>query len=74
MSLVFAFNVAFSGPGQIAGVWIYRSRDAPLYRLGHGINAAFTALACSLSFALYFYYRGLNRRLARQGQGQRWMQ
>ncbi|CAK1361079.1 putative transporter [Cercospora beticola] len=74
MSLVFACNVAFSGPGQIAGVWIYRSQDAPLYRLGHGVNACFTALACSLSFVLYFYYRGLNKKVVRQGYGHRWME
>ncbi|PPJ58882.1 hypothetical protein CBER1_04465 [Cercospora berteroae] len=74
MSLVFACNVAFSGPGQIAGVWIYRSQDAPLYRLGHGVNAGFTALACSLSFVLYFYYRGLNKKMALQVYGQCWME
>lgn len=73
MSLVFGLNVAFSGPGQIAGVWIYRPQDAPLFRLGHGINAVFGALACLLSFALYLYYSHLNKKAMRHGRDERWM-
>lgn len=73
ISLVFGLNVAFSGPGQIAGMWIYRPQDAPLFRLGHGINAAFGALACLLSFTLHFYYNRLNKKAMRQGHEERWM-
>lgn len=57
-------NVAFSGPGQIIGVWIYRSQDAPVYRLGHGVNAGLSMLAAVSSFGLMFYYRRLNSRMA----------
>lgn len=38
-SLVSAFNIAFSGPGQIIGVWIYLGQEAPRYQTGHGVNA-----------------------------------
>ncbi|KAL4925274.1 major facilitator superfamily domain-containing protein [Aspergillus undulatus] len=66
-SLAIALNIAFSGPGQIIGVWIYRSQDAPAYRLGHGVNAAMAAIAASLSLGLTIYYRRLNRKI--QGTG-----
>ncbi|KAI0202331.1 major facilitator superfamily domain-containing protein [Astrocystis sublimbata] len=43
-SLASALNITFTGPGQIIGVWIYRSQDSPAFRLGHGVNAGFLAL------------------------------
>ncbi|KAI0425425.1 major facilitator superfamily domain-containing protein [Xylaria sp. FL1042] len=43
-SLASGLNIAFTGPGQIIGVWIYRSQDSPAFRLGHGVNAGFLAL------------------------------
>lgn len=60
MSLATAINIAFSGPGQIIGVWIYRPADSPIYSLGHGVNAAFAAFSAILCFSLSFYYRRLN--------------
>ncbi|SPN99724.1 related to permease of the major facilitator superfamily [Cephalotrichum gorgonifer] len=63
-ALATALNVAFSGPGQIIGVWIYRKQDAPVYRLGHGVNAGLSTLAAVLSFGLMFYYRRLNAKMA----------
>lgn len=59
-----AMNIAFSGPGQIIGVWIYRAQDTPFYRLGHGVNAAMTAIAMVCSFGLTIYYRRLNAKMA----------
>ncbi|GES60470.1 MFS transporter [Aspergillus terreus] len=35
-SLASGLNVAFSGPGQIIGVWIYKDQQVPRYQLGHG--------------------------------------
>ncbi|MBE3048509.1 hypothetical protein IMZ48_39615 [Candidatus Bathyarchaeota archaeon] len=58
-----ALNIAFSGPGQIIGVWIFRSQDAPFYRLGHGINAGMSFLAALCAFSLAVYYRRLNSKL-----------
>lgn len=72
-ALATALNVAFSGPGQIIGVWIYRSQDAPVYRLGHGVNAGLAFLSAVLSFGLAFYYRKLNARMAGTTE-MRWIQ
>jgi hypothetical protein len=56
-------NIAFSGPGQIIGVWIYRAQDAPAYRLGHGVNAAMSAISACLALGLTLYYRRLNKKI-----------
>jgi hypothetical protein len=70
-SLSIALNIAFSGPGQIIGVWIYRAQDKPFYKLGHGVNAGAAFLAAGMSLGLSLYYRRLNSRL---GPGeQKWM-
>ncbi|KAJ4367988.1 hypothetical protein N0V83_006343 [Neocucurbitaria cava] len=71
-SLSTALNIAFSGPGQIIGVWIYRAQDAPFYRLGHAINAAFILMSGLLSFCLMLYYRRLNKKMVGTSE-QRWM-
>lgn len=62
-SLATGLNIAFTGPGQIIGVWIYRAQDAPFYRLGHGINAGFLAVGTILSFSLWWHYTRLNKKL-----------
>lgn len=69
--LVTALNIAFSGPGQIIGVWIYRAQDAPVYRLGHALNAGFVSIGAISSFSLYFYYKNLNKKLVGTNE-QRW--
>ncbi|CAK7236778.1 hypothetical protein SCUCBS95973_009726 [Sporothrix curviconia] len=63
-ALATGLNIAVSGPGQIIGVWIYRAQDAPIYRLGHGINAGFVFVAACLSFALMVHYRRRNAKMA----------
>lgn len=70
-SLSIALNIAFSGPGQIIGVWIYRAQDRPFYRLGNGVNAGMAFLAAGMSLGLSLYYRRLNKRM---GPGEtKWM-
>ena len=71
-SLSTALNIAFSGPGQIVGVWIYRKQDAPFYRLGHAINAAFIMSSGLLSLGLMLYYKRLNQKMVGSSQ-QRWI-
>ncbi|CAO2649961.1 Nn.00g012530.m01.CDS01 [Neocucurbitaria sp. VM-36] len=71
-SLSTGLNIAFSGPGQIIGVWIYRAQDAPFYRLGHVINAAFIMTSGLMSFGLMLYYRRLNKQMIGTNE-QRWM-
>lgn len=63
-ALTTALNIALSGPSQIIGVWIYRSQDAPVYRLGHGVNAGLVMMSAVCSFGLTFYYRKLNAKMA----------
>ncbi|KAL4759380.1 major facilitator superfamily domain-containing protein [Aspergillus foveolatus] len=66
-SLTIALNIAFSGPGQIIGVWIYRVQDAPAYRLGHAINAVMSAIAAGLALALTVHYRRMNKKIKATG-------
>ncbi|PLB40544.1 putative MFS transporter [Aspergillus candidus] len=62
--LAIALNVSFGAPGQIVGVWIYKSEEAKIgYPTGHWVNAGlllFVAAGCVL---LRFYYGWRNRRV-----------
>lgn len=62
-SLASGLNIAFTGPGQIIGVWIYRAQDSPFYRLGHAVNAGFMVLGGILSLGLWLHYTRMNRKL-----------
>lgn len=62
-ALATALNIAFSGPSQIIGVWIYRAQDAPLYKLGHGINAGLVLMSACTCFGLTIYYRRKNAKM-----------
>ncbi|KAJ5634119.1 hypothetical protein N7528_001961 [Penicillium herquei] len=62
-SIASGLNVAFSGPGQIIGVWIYESQQAPRYQLGHAVNAASQFVGMVLALGLWLHYRKLNSRL-----------
>lgn len=62
-SIASGLNIAFTGPGQIIGVWIYRAQDAPFYKLGHAVNAGFLVLGAVLSFGLAWHYTRLNHKL-----------
>ncbi|KAJ5589830.1 hypothetical protein N7450_003802 [Penicillium hetheringtonii] len=61
--LAIALNISFGAPGQIVGVWIYKSDEkAKGYPTGHWTNAAllfFVAAGCIL---LRLYYGHLNRK------------
>jgi hypothetical protein len=63
-SLASGLNIAFTGPGQIIGVWIYQSQQAPRYQTGHAVNAASQGLACVLALVLRWHYMRRNARLA----------
>lgn len=71
-SLSTALNIAFSGPGQIVGVWIYRRQDAPVYRMGHAINAGFVLMSGIGSLCLMAYYKHLNKKMVGTNE-QRWI-
>lgn len=63
-SIASGLNVAFSGPGQIIGVWIYKGTQAPRYQLGHAVNAASQFVAMTLALLLWWHYKKLNKKLA----------
>ncbi|KAL3436356.1 major facilitator superfamily domain-containing protein [Aspergillus tetrazonus] len=70
--LAIALNVSFGAPGQIVGVWIYKSNEAKRgYPTGHWTNAALLLLVTVGCLALRVYYGWRNRRLKAGGSGQR---
>jgi hypothetical protein len=70
--LAIALNVSFGAPGQIVGVWIYKSNEAERgYPTGHWTNAALLLLVTVGCLALRVYYGWRNKRLKAGGSGQR---
>ncbi|KAK9447748.1 major facilitator superfamily domain-containing protein [Limtongia smithiae] len=59
--LAIAINVSFGGPGQIIGVWIYKTTESPGYVTGHSVNAAFMFLGAILVIGLRFFYVQKNK-------------
>lgn len=68
IGLAIAMNISFGAPGQIVGVWIYKTDQAKEgFSTGHWTNAALLLLASVVCVALRLYYGRLNRRFP-QGQ------
>ncbi|RDW67144.1 putative MFS transporter [Aspergillus mulundensis] len=68
--LAIALNVSFGAPGQIVGVWIYKSNEAERgYPTGHWTNAALLLLVTVGCLALRAYYGWRNKRLRAAGRG-----
>ncbi|KAL3462124.1 major facilitator superfamily domain-containing protein [Aspergillus heterothallicus] len=66
--LAIALNISFGAPGQIVGVWIYKSNEAKRgYPTGHWTNAALLLFVCVGCIGLHSYYAFANRR--RSGTG-----
>ncbi|KAJ0422582.1 major facilitator superfamily domain-containing protein [Aspergillus carlsbadensis] len=60
--LAIALNVSFGAPGQIVGVWIYKSNEAAKgYPTGHWTNAALLLLVTVGCVLLRLYYGWMNR-------------
>ncbi|RAO65268.1 uncharacterized protein BHQ10_001280 [Talaromyces amestolkiae] len=65
--LAIALNISFGAPGQIAGVWIYKSNEAKKgYPTGHWTNAGLLLFVAAGCILLQIYYAYMNRRLRRQ--------
>jgi len=70
--LAIALNVSFGAPGQILGVWIYKSKEAKKgFPTGHWTNAGCLFGLSAGTLALVLYYRHLNSKLRRAGVEQR---
>ncbi|KAF9024730.1 major facilitator superfamily transporter [Hymenopellis radicata] len=62
--LAVALNISFGAPGQIVGVWIYKSDEAARgYPTGHWTNAALLLVVVVGCVGLHFLYAGRNKRL-----------
>ncbi|THU93369.1 MFS transporter [Dendrothele bispora CBS 962.96] len=57
-------NVSMGAIGQIIGVYIYLSKEAPGYPTGHFTNAGFALLGTVVALVLRFVYVRRNRNLA----------
>ncbi|KAE8148398.1 MFS transporter [Aspergillus avenaceus] len=61
--LAIALNISVGAPGQIVGVWIYKSSEAKQgYPTGHWTNAALLLFVCTGCLLLRVYYGWRNRR------------
>ncbi|KAF9892343.1 hypothetical protein FE257_002120 [Aspergillus nanangensis] len=66
--LAIALNVSVGAPGQIVGVWIYKSNEAKQgYPTGHWTNAALLLFVCAGCVLLRLYY-GLRNRGIKTGE------
>lgn len=72
--LALALNISFGAPGQIAGVWIYKSTEAATgYPTGHWTNGALLLAGAILTGVLVALYTYRNRRIDRGlSSGQKW--
>ncbi|KAJ5626536.1 hypothetical protein N7528_003963 [Penicillium herquei] len=63
IGLAIALNISFGAPGQIVGVWIYKSGQATRgYPTGHWTNAALLLLVSVTCVLMRLYYGWLNKR------------
>lgn len=70
VGLAIALNISFGAPGQIVGVWIYKTNERERgYPTGHWTNAALLFFVAVGSLALTCYYRVQNRRIHSRGGG-----
>ncbi|KAF7556145.1 hypothetical protein G7Z17_g1648 [Cylindrodendrum hubeiense] len=72
--LALALNISFGAPGQIAGVWIYKSSEADIgYPTGHWTNGALLLVGAALTSVLVGLYIHRNRQIERGiVTGQKW--
>ncbi|CAE6351377.1 unnamed protein product [Rhizoctonia solani] len=61
--LALGLALSFAGPGQIIGVWIYKSNESPRYFTGHMVNFAILLLGMCIFIGLRTLYAWRNRRL-----------
>ncbi|KAJ5113823.1 hypothetical protein N7456_002357 [Penicillium angulare] len=68
IGLAIALNISFGAPGQIVGVWIYKSDQSTRgFPTGHWTNAALLLLVSFTCVLMRLYYGWLNKRSS-QGQ------
>lgn len=56
-------NISMGAPGQIVGVWIYKSDELERgYPTGHWVNAALLLCVAVSCVGMHFYYYSQNRK------------
>ncbi|KAI5239145.1 putative MFS transporter [Aureobasidium subglaciale] len=72
--LALALNISVGAPGQILGVWIYKSTEAKKgYPTGHWTNGSLLLVGASLTACLVALYTQRNRKIDRGlVTGQKW--
>jgi O-antigen/teichoic acid export membrane protein len=69
--LAIALNVSFGGPGQIVGVWIYRSDEQDKgYPTGHYVNVGMLLVGAVCVLGLRWWYMRDNEKI-RKGRLER---
>ena len=70
VGLAIAMNISFGAPGQIAGVWIYKSNEALKgYPTGHWTNAALLFFVTAGCLTLRLYYAWRNKKIVQNSGG-----
>ncbi|KAJ5532218.1 hypothetical protein N7494_008770 [Penicillium frequentans] len=70
--LAIALNISFGAPGQIVGVWIYKSDEENKgYPTGHWTNAALLLFVAAGCILLRLYYGWRNKRGNSDGSGKK---
>ncbi|KAJ6017991.1 hypothetical protein N7451_001370 [Penicillium sp. IBT 35674x] len=70
--LAIALNISFGAPGQIVGVWIYKSDEEKKgYPTGHWTNAALLLFVAAGCILLRLYYGWRNKRGNSDGSGKK---
>jgi len=69
--LATALNVSIGQIGQVVGIYIYKSSEAPVYPTGHFTNAAFMLMGAVVVLILRYIYIRRNKRL--QDMEQKWV-
>lgn len=68
-TLQIPINISFGGIGQIVGVWIYKTDEAPRFITGSLVNFGFLLMTAVLAGGLSLWYHLQNKKLLGNVQG-----
>jgi len=61
-AIAMAFHIGMGSFGGAMGPNFYRLKDAPVYRLGHGLNLMFVGMGILAQLAIFVSYKHINRK------------
>lgn len=65
-SIAMALHIGMGSFGGAMGPNFYRAKDAPVYRLGHGLNLLFVGMGILAQLAVFTSYKHINRKREKQ--------